>query len=71
MKHYSRDPRWIVARFGYCKNCGVGIAGKDALYYPATRSIFCEKCGAPQWENFLSEAHDEDVMNGSGNPYAS
>lgn len=71
MKHYSRDPRWITARFGRCGKCGVEIAGKDALYYPATRSIFCEKCGESEWQSFLSAAHDEDVMSGSGNPYAS
>ncbi|MGB7295137.1 MAG: hypothetical protein WBC70_06055 [Candidatus Aminicenantales bacterium] len=71
MKFYSRDPRWIVARFGQCKKCGAVLAGKDALYFPAGRTILCETCGDPEWQRFLSEAHDEDVYNGSGNPYAS
>ena len=71
MRHYRGDPFWIRAKFGICKKCHIDIKGKRALYWPATKTILCEKCGNQEWQDFLSEAHDEDVYNGFGNPYAS
>jgi hypothetical protein len=72
MKYYSRDPRWIRARFNSTCRCGWPIkAGDEILYWPYNRSVQCSTCGEPAWQQFLSEAADEDTFNGCGNPYAS
>jgi hypothetical protein len=72
MKSYKGDPKWIRARFNSTCRCGKQIrAGEDILYWPYNRSLQCHNCGEPAWQRFLSEAADEDVYNGSGNPYAS
>jgi len=65
------DPYWLKrARFGKCAECGAPVKGKRALYFPLTRSIFCEKCGETHWRQFLSEAADEEAYQGCGNPFA-
>ena len=38
-------PRWIIARFGHCKECACELAGQRSAYYPKTKRILCEKCG--------------------------
>jgi hypothetical protein len=69
---YSRDPRWITARFSSVCKCGKRInKGDDILYRPYDRSVQCSVCGETAWQRFLSESADEDVFNGSGGPYAS
>ena len=66
---YSKDPRWITARYGRCEKCGAELKGKNALYFPIGRHVYCEKCGEPLWREFQSEKADEAVYNGCGNPY--
>ena len=60
---YSGDPRWLIAKFGNCKECGINIAGKRAFYYPAHKECFCEKCGEKHSNDFNSCRQDEDFMN--------
>ena len=70
MRYYNRDPKWIIGRFGYCKECGTPLAGKDTFYYPSSKSAYCKKCGEKHYHDFMSHACDEDVYNGRGVPYA-
>ena len=44
--YYSRDPRWIQARYpGRC-HCGREIKpGDRAFYYPIGKKIACLDCG--------------------------
>jgi hypothetical protein len=64
---YSKDPYWTVARFpSKCAKCGDEIkAGAKIFYYPATRSVYCEKpgCGGAADADFQQTAFDEDVYN--------
>jgi len=62
-KSYSNDPRWINAKFGYCKECNVNVKNKRAFFYPKTKDIYCEKCGEINSRDFESCAFDEYVYN--------
>lgn len=65
--YYSRDPRWLTARFpSTCKECGETVRkGQKAFYFPATKAIFCRTCGQPHSARFEAERFDEDMMNSS------
>lgn len=47
MRRYSNDPRWITVRYpGKCAKCAADIpAGREAFYYPSTRSLHGKDCG--------------------------
>lgn len=64
-KNYAGDPRWIVAKFGNCAECGAPIKGKEVFYYPKHKQCFCKDCGAAQKNSadFESCAFDEMVYN--------
>lgn len=65
---YRSDPERLVARFaGICAACGKTVKRHDnAYYWPNGKKLYCEKCGEPRYQEFLSMAADED----GGNPYA-
>ena len=71
MTNYKGDPRLITARFNSsCSNCEGKISkGETAYFWPHGTLIFCMVCGEPEFRQFTSMAADEDVYNGSGNPY--
>lgn len=66
MPRYSRDPRWIKAKFeSQCsrRECQCTIKrGEDAFYYPNGRKILCQKdeCGGQASREFSAAAADED-----------
>jgi len=72
MTRYSNDPRQITAKFSSsCCKCKAKIPkGAEIYYWPSSREVFCAKCGDGPYRQFLSSAADEDVYNGTGNPYA-
>ena len=57
-RYYSRDPRWITAKYpGQC-SCGRAIhKGDRVMYYPIGRHICCEACGRVT----ESELEDDDL----------
>ena len=61
--YYSRDPYWLTAKFGTCKECKSELKGKRAFYYPMTKDVFCEKCGEKHSNDFNSAKFDECVYN--------
>jgi RNase P subunit RPR2 len=65
------DPYMLKLRYsGTCKKCKTALGrGVNAYYWPSTREVFCLSCGHKDYQQFLSDAADEDVYNGSGNPY--
>jgi len=62
MAKYSRDPRWITARFqGQCKKCGKKVeTGEKVYYFPIGKAIICQNCGEETARRFAAEAMDED-----------
>ncbi len=44
--YYSKDPRWIRAKYpGRCR-CGRTVKpGDRAFYYPISRKLVCRDCG--------------------------
>ena len=69
---YARDPYWTTARFASrCQRtssatpgstCGAPIRKGDRIfYYPASRSVLCEACGADAAADFDAHAFDEAV----------
>lgn len=72
MTRYTNDPRRITAKFvSRCSKCDKRLVkGEDIYYWPSSREVFCTKCGEADYRRFLSDAADEDVYNGCGNPYA-
>jgi hypothetical protein len=64
----SRDPRWLESRFpAKCSGCGVALAkGVNAFWVPASKSIYCEKCGKPLAKRFNAEVADEEFYSGGG-----
>jgi hypothetical protein len=68
---YEGDPFWIRAKFNSkCKCCGGEIKkGDDILYYPKTKSVYCDgaKCGEREYTQFRAIAEDEEAyMAGRG-----
>lgn len=51
-KRTQYDPRWIMAKFGYCNICGKNLKNQHAWYYPGSHDIFCEECAKPYVEEF-------------------
>lgn len=62
-QRYSRDPRWLSARFhSDCAGCSKPVnKGDKAFYFPSSRSIYGDKCGcaAKQSADFDAAAFDE------------
>lgn len=71
MNYYSNDPREIKTKFpSSCATCGCKLPkGVNVYYWPSSRKIYCLACGDEDYRQFLSLAADEEVMNGTGNPY--
>lgn len=61
-KRYSRDPKWITAKFNStCNDCAAPISkGANAFYFPATKAIHCAECGEEHSRRFDAEAWDEE-----------
>ena len=65
MIRYSKDPRWINARFNRDCECGEAIRRGDRIFYfPNGKTVLCETCGELASARFVSETHDEAVMSG-------
>jgi len=62
MSKWRLDPRWITVRYaGKCAQCGSTVkAGARAYYWPADKSMYCEKCGQQASRDFAAAAWDED-----------
>lgn len=71
MKRYSNDPRIIQIRYSTrCKICSCILhKAEQAVYWPATKSLACMRCGGQDYLDFLSSAFDEEVYHGRGNPF--
>jgi hypothetical protein len=71
MKRYKSDPRMITTRYdARCKTCKCNIPkGVNCYYWPNGKHIYCLSCGEAPYRVFLSNAADEDVYHGHGNPY--
>ena len=65
-RYYSKDPRWLVARYpGRCK-CGAEVKRGDRVFYwPIGKHVECSSCGAVSSERFELEAQDEAIYSGS------
>ncbi|MBW6491884.1 MAG: hypothetical protein K0B15_11900 [Lentimicrobium sp.] len=72
MSTYKNDPRLLITRYeSVCMTCGCKIPkGKQAYYWPRLKDVYCLPCGEQDYLDFLSSAADEEVYNGSGNPFA-
>jgi len=73
MTCYTNDPRQITAKFSStCSKCKTKIKkGATIYYWPSSYEVFCTNCGDTPYRQFLSSAAaDEDVYNGTENPYA-
>ena len=71
MATYRNDPRPLQVRWNcQCAKCSISIKkGQTALYWPADKKILCYLCGEDDYNAFLSSACDEEVLQGTGNPY--
>jgi len=69
----NKDPYPLKVRFNCkCSKCGTHLGrGVNAYYWPATRTVTCLDCGHDDFQAFLSSVADEEVYNGTGNPYFS
>ena len=70
-KRKNYDPRQLVIRYRCeCFRCSVSLPrGAVAYYWPAGHRILCLQCGEAEYKLFLSSVADENVYNGTGNPY--
>ncbi|NQU52161.1 MAG: hypothetical protein HQ522_06435 [Bacteroidetes bacterium] len=68
---YKGDPRRITALFNStCSKCKNRIKKSSRAYYwPNTKTVMCETCGLPEYNQFLSMAADEEVYHNTDNPY--
>ncbi|MBE0662535.1 MAG: hypothetical protein IH597_08715 [Bacteroidales bacterium] len=71
MTSYIDDPRIIKTRYpATCKTCNCNIPkGINCYYWPRGKFIYCLSCGEVAYKVFLSNAADEEVYHGRGNPY--
>ena len=60
---YSKDPFWLTAKFGNCKECKTELKGKRAFYYPLSKECYCETCGNKHSADFELNRQDEDFVN--------
>ncbi len=61
-----RDPYWITCRFDGKCTCGEPIKrGRQAFYYPATKTMLGRDCGCGQAAaaDFEAACADEDFYN--------
>ena len=64
------DPYTCKARFNsICTGCGKQIKKGQTIYVWPKRKAFCS-CGEGEYRRFLSAVADENVYNGTGNPFA-
>ena len=70
-KIHNNDPRPLRIRYKTtCKKCGKRLPVNEIAYYwPSSVTILCTVCGEPEFRQFLSSVCDENVFNGTGNPY--
>lgn len=63
MRTYSKDPKWMDARFpGVCHKCkGEITPGQRIFYYPTTHTVYCNgpECGQAAAADFAACAFDE------------
>jgi hypothetical protein len=61
--HFSRDPRWITAKFSSpCSRCKTTVKkGEQIFYYPASRSVLChrDECGPKASRELDANVFDE------------
>ncbi|MFZ4772148.1 MAG: hypothetical protein ACOYLO_18335 [Ferruginibacter sp.] len=71
MKQYKNDPHPLTVKYPCpCAKCGAKlIRGSFAYYWPSSRKLFCPTCGEADFNFFLSSVADEEVYQGTGNPY--
>ena len=64
-KSYSKDPKWITAKFNSdCSMCGTSINKDDYIFwFPLCKSVFCENCGIKESNDFQASKQDEDLLN--------
>jgi hypothetical protein len=62
MAKYSKDPRWITARFTCeCVKCRTQIkAGEKVFWFPLSRTPYCSVCGEEHARRFAAEQFDDD-----------
>lgn len=67
-KLFAAIPHWITARYkGKCanNNCGAKLSpGDKAWYWPASRELYCQKCGHLAAIDFNQAQQDEEFMRG-------
>jgi len=44
--------------------------GTPAYFRPSDGRLYCKPCGESDYMQFLSAANDEEVYQGTGNPFA-
>lgn len=66
----TRAPFWLTTKYGgKCSRCGLGIKkGEQALYYPSTKTLLCQRepCGQQEQRNMDAEKFDETLYNYQG-----
>ena len=69
MTRHQNDPRIMKTKFAFtCKSCRCAVSkGDDIVYFPATKTAKCFKCGEKDYNAFIESAIDEDFYN--GRPY--
>uniref|UniRef100_A0A6M3MD14 Uncharacterized protein n=1 Tax=viral metagenome TaxID=1070528 RepID=A0A6M3MD14_9ZZZZ len=68
----NNDPRLINLRYkNYCRLCKKDLKIGDAAYYfpLSDKKLVCLECGERDYTGFLVTKADEEVYNGTGNPY--
>lgn len=63
MTSYSKDPRWLDARFpGRCSSCGEQFqAGERIFYYPLVKKTYSGQCAEANSRDFESARYDEEM----------
>jgi len=60
------DPYVIIAKFGTCKTCGTPLKGKEAIFWPLPRVIYCKSCGEPDYRKARALIDDEERFSSGG-----
>lgn len=62
--YYSKDPRWIKAKYAGVDASGNPFKrGEEVLYYPATKKFYTGKEADEAWRDFTSAAQDDAWMD--------